>query len=563
MTLAEKVGQLFEVNGYGTSVRDSDPAMVALNQKYYGVDNIAQLIDRYHPGSIIYFTWSNTLTNPSQVVNLSNGIQRVALGRGPLVPMAISIDQEGGEVLRIGSPATVFPGNMPLGATRNLGLAYRAGRVSGEELRALGINVDNAPVVDVNINPLNQADGIRAYGDNVRLVSRMGAAQVLGYQTDQQRTGVAATLKHWPGFGDAPVNSDTGVAISPQTLAEVKRDDLPSFEAAIKAGADRIMVTHILFPKITGTKIPTSLSPFWVNGLLRGHLHYQGPVVTDALDAAALDGFTPGEVAVRAIKAGADELIEVAQTPSDKAPADLVSAYPAVLNAVKRGVISKRRLDQSVTRVLELKWKLGLVRNPYANPERVSKVVGTPRHLAVAQRVAENSITLLKNSDQLLPLAANSGKTVLVTGFGMTATATLGQDLTARGLKPTLMPTGSNPDDSAIANAVSAASASDLVLVDTFNAWGSPQQIKLVNALLATGKPVIVAAVGTPYDVAYVPNASTFITSYGYQPVSMHALVKVLFGQLQPTGKLSVTITEPPPSTKVLYPFGFNLRPGP
>ncbi len=241
-------------------------------------------------------------------------------------------------------------------------------------------------------------------------------------------------------------------------------------------------------------------------------------MVTDALDAAALDGFTPAEVAVRAIKAGADELIELAQTPSDKAPADLVSAYPAVLNAVKNGVISERRLDQSVTRILELKWKLGLVRNPYANPERVSKVVGTPRHLAVAQRVAENSITLLKNSDQLLPLAANSGKTVLVTGFGMTATATLGQDLTARGLKPTVMPTGSNPDDTAIANAVSAADASDLVLVNTFNAWGSPQQIKLVNALLATGKPVIVAAVATPYDVAYVPNASTLIKATAISP---------------------------------------------
>jgi beta-N-acetylhexosaminidase len=134
MTLAEKVGQLFEVNGYGTSVRDTDPAMVALNQKYYGVDNIAQLIEKYHPGGIIYFNWSNTLANLSQVVSLSNGIQQVTLGQRPRVPMVISIDQEGGEVLRIGSPATVFPGNMPLGATSNLGLAYRAGRISGEEL---------------------------------------------------------------------------------------------------------------------------------------------------------------------------------------------------------------------------------------------------------------------------------------------------------------------------------------------------------------------------------------------------------------------------------------------
>lgn len=124
MTLPEEVGQVFEVNGYGTSVRDTDPAMVALNQKYYGVDNIAQLIDKYHPGGIIYFNWSNTLTDPSQIVNLSNGIQQVALSHHTPVPMVISADQEGGEVVRIGSPATVFPGNMPLGATRNLALAY-------------------------------------------------------------------------------------------------------------------------------------------------------------------------------------------------------------------------------------------------------------------------------------------------------------------------------------------------------------------------------------------------------------------------------------------------------
>ena len=143
-----------------------------------------------------------------------------------------------------------------------------------------------------------------------------------------------------------------------------------------------------------------------------------------------------------------------------------------MLKAVKTGVISKRRLDQSVTRILDLKWKLGIVRRPYAKPDRVSKVVGTPRHLAVAQRVAENSITLLKDSDHLLPLAGGSGKTVLITGFGMTATATLGRDLTARGLNPTVVATGSNPDDATTASAVSANSSSDLVLVNTFNASG-------------------------------------------------------------------------------------------
>ena len=571
MTLREKVGQLFEVNGYGASVRDTDPAMVKLNREYYGVDNIAQLIRRYHPGGIIYFNWTNNLQNPTQIATLSNGIQRVAVHAGAALPMIISTDQEGGEVLRIGSPAAVFPGNMPLGATRSVGLAHRAGRIMGRELRAMGINVDNAPVVDVNVEPLNQADGIRAYGDRVPLVSHLGAAQIRGFQTNQAANGAGATAKHWPGFGAAKENSDFSVATSPQTLSEVKQVNVPPFKAAMKAGVDRIMVTHLLFPKVTGSQI-TSLSRFWVDGLLRRGLHYNGPVVTDALDAAALKALTPEQIALDALRAGDDELLEIAQCSStppctpgsgtnDPAPADLVRAYPAVLHAVKTHEISEKRLDKSVTRILGLKWRLGLIRDPFVEVANVPNVVGTPHHLAVAQRVADRSITLLKNSDHLLPLARNSGKKVLITGFGSTATATIGSDVASRGLTRDVFATGFNPSDATIASAVTKAKQDDLVIVATFNAWtpGFPGQLNLVDQLLATGKPVIVAAVGTPYDIAYFPNASTFITSYGFQPVSLHPLVKVLFGELQPRGKLPVTITKPPPSTEVLYPFGFHL----
>jgi len=559
MTLREEVGQLFEINGYGESVNGTSKAMVALNRKYYGVRTIAQLIRRYHPGGIIYFNWSNDLAKPAQVRRLSNGIQRVALTHGARVPMVISTDQEGGEVERINAPGTVFPGNMPLGATRSATEARQAGRIAGVELRAMGINVDNAPVVDVNVNPLNQADGIRAYGDRPSLVSKLGAAQVSGYQTAQSRVGVGATAKHWPGFGDAPINSDTGIAVSPQTLSQVKRTNLPSFRAAIKAGVDRIMVTHILFPKVTGRRIPTSLSRFWVHGLLRGYLHFNGPVVTDALDAAALNGFTPQQVALRALRAGDDELLEIAQTPTDKAPGDLVKAYPAVLHAVRSGSISKARLDLSVSRILALKWRLGLIKHALATPDRIDRVVGTPAHLAAAQRVGNDSITLLRNSAGVLPLKPTPGQTVLVTGFGQMTTAMLGTDLAARGLVPQVLDTGSAPTDQQIAQAVSDAASNVLIVVTTFNAWSAPSQLTLVNDLLATGKPVVVAAVGTPYDVAYLPAAPTFITGYGYQPVTLDALVKAMFGQLPLTGRLPVTIRRPPPSTDVLYPFGFRL----
>lgn len=568
MTLAEEVGQLFEVNGYGSSARDRDPRMVKLNRRYYGVSNIAQLIRKYHVGGIIYFDWANNFgskassggpVNPAQVVRLSNGVQRVALSQPTGVPMVISTDQEEGEVLRIGPPATVFPGNMALGATGDAGLARRAALVTGVELRAMGINVDNAPVTDVNVNPRNTADGIRSYGDRIGLVSRFGVAQVKGYQTRQGTTGVGATSKHFPGFGDTTSNSDFSKTVSPQTLAQVKRVNFPSMSASIRAGVDRVMVTHILFPRITGNTFPSSMSRFWITRMLRGSLRYNGAVVTDALDAAAVQGFPPREVALKAFGAGADELLEIAQDnpPTiDKAPANLVPAYNAVLRAVRTHRISKGRLDQSVIRILRLKWKLGLVRHPFMNPNRWRKVVGTRQHLGVANAAASRAITLVKNSAGLLPLAANTHKAVLVTGLN---TSTIAPDIAARGLNATPLNTGINPNATTISQAAAAAQSSDLVLVTTFNAWSNPGQINLVNALLATGKPVVAEAAGTPYDIAYFPGASTFITSYDFQPVSLHAMVRALFGELHPSGKLPVTITAPPPSKRVLYPFGYGL----
>jgi beta-N-acetylhexosaminidase len=565
MTLAEEVGQLFVINGYGQSVNDTNPAMVKLNREYYGVSTIAQLIAKFHPGGIIYFSWTNNLQDPAQIVSLSNGIQRLELRERTRVPMLISTDQEQGEVLRIGPPATVFPGNMALGATGDLGLARQAAQITGIELRALGINVDNAPVVDVNVNPLNEADGVRAYGDRPAIVSQFAAAQVLGYQAGPRSSGVAATAKHFPGLGDVALNSDTGAAVSPQTLAQVEQTNLPSFRAAIASGVGQVMVGHIVFPRITGRKLPSSLSSLFVNGLLRGTLGYNGPVVTDTLDASALSAYRPSQIALMALRAGDDQLLEIAQDQSvggqDTPPANLLAGYNAALGAVRTHAISKQRLDQSVTRILALKWQLGLVANPLSNPSAWKRVVGTPAHEAVARTASNRSVVLVRNSAGVLPLAAHTGKKVLITGFGQVTTATIGQDIGAQGLTPQVLATGSAPSGAMISSAVAAARQSDIVVVSTFNAWtpGTPGQLNLVGALLATGKPVVVAAVGTPYDIAYLPGATTFITSLDYQPVSLHALVRAIFGQVKPSGKLPVTITRPGRPRAVLYPFGYGL----
>ena len=554
MTLREKVGQLFVINGYGQSVQDPNPQMVAFNKQYYGVSTIKQLIQKYQPGGIIYFNWTNNLQSPQQIVGLSNGIQQASK-----VPMLISTDQEQGEVLRIGPPATVLPGNMALGATQQPGLARQAALITGQELRAMGINVDDAPVVDVNVNPLNEADGIRSFGDRPPNVSAFAADAVRGYQTKQSTAGVAATAKHFPGLGDTTINSDNGKSISDQTLAQIRATNFPPFKAAMKAGLDLVMAGHIVFPNVKPPRGISSLSRFFVGKLLRQELGYKGVVITDALNAGALAGLSPQTIALGAIRAGDDLLLEIGQTGVDNGKADLVTAYPAVLTAVQKGDIGMRRLNESVRRILRLKWRLGLAAHRITPPSRVAKVVGIPAHLAFADSVSNRSITLLKNSAGLLPLTPNTGKKVLVTGFGQTTTATLGQDLVARGWVAQVMDTGSSPSPTQIQSAVAAAQASDLVLVTTFNAWGSPSQVQLVNALQLSGTPMIVYAVGTPYDIAYFPTVGTFITSYDYQPVSHDAAARAMFGEIEPAGKLPVTITETPPSTKVLYPFGYGI----
>lgn len=562
MSLPEKVGQLFVINAAGHSAEDPDPAAVQANQAAFGVSNFKQLIDKYHLGGIIYF--GSNVQSPAQVLGLSNGIQEAALAQPHPVPMLVSTDQEGGLVVRVGAPATVFPGNMALGATRDVSLSYQNAQVMGEELRAVGVNTDLAPVVDVNTNPLNTADGARAFGDQTNLVSNLGSAQVLGFQN--RGTGVAATAKHFPGLGSGG-DTDAGPVVSNRTLAQLRQIDLPPFYAAKGSGTQQVMTSHLTLPNVDPSGLPASLSPIIVTGLLRSQVSFDGVVITDSLAAGAITalGLSPAQVAVKAIVAGNDQLLE--QMPSSGV-ADLDAAYNGVIAAVQGGQITTARLDQSVTRVLREKWRLGLVANPFADPARLSSVVGTPPHLALAQKTAERSITLLKNSGNVLPLAAGSTKKVLVAGLTLGASLpsvdTLAAGISARGVPTTKFATGFHPTQSQIDQAVALARQNDIVIASTYNVWGGDpdDQAKLVEALVATGKPVVVIAQNGPYDAAYLPGVSGFIAAYSYQAVSLNASVRVLFGEVNPTGRLPVTVTQPPPSTAVLYPFGFGLSYG-
>ncbi|WP_073480282.1 glycoside hydrolase family 3 protein [Streptoalloteichus hindustanus] len=547
MSLEEKVGQLFVTYAYGSGADSRHPK----NQAEFGVDTPAEVVRRYHLGGVIYFSWTDSLADPKQVAGLSNGLQRAALTSGAGVPLLISTDQEHGVVARFGPPATQFPGNMALGATRSPDVARKAARIAGAELRAVGVNQNYAPVADVNTNPANPVIGVRSFSSDPELAARMVAAQVRGYEGEgRPERGVSATVKHFPGHGDTNVDSHSGLPVIHHDREQWRRLDAPPFRAAIDQGADMIMSAHIVVPKLDDSQEPATVSRKVLTGILREELGFRGVVITDSLQMDAVRKRYPdAELAVRALEAGADQLLM---------PQNLRAAYDGVLAAVRDGRLSERRIDESVRRVLTMKYNRGITRHPFVDETAVDRKVGTREHLAAAQEIADRTTTALRNDDNLLPLRDKPGR-VLVTGWGEATTTALAEKISARGPATTRLATGAKPNPKAIDEAVAAAGNHDLTVVLTSRAWDDAPQQELVRRLAESGRPVVAVAVRDPYDAAYVEQARTWLTTYSHSQAAMESLTKVLFGETSPRGKLPVTVPVPGKPDTARFPFGHGL----
>ncbi|MEU5693505.1 glycoside hydrolase family 3 N-terminal domain-containing protein [Actinosynnema sp. NPDC020468] len=533
LTLEQKVGQLFVTYVDGQLPDQADPG----NRRDFGVDTPAEVVAKYQPGGVVYFDNSthDNIDTPAQIATLSNGLQKASR-----VPLTIATDQEMGLVTRIGPPATQFPGNMALGAGRGAEAAEKAAAITARELRAMGVNQDYAPVADVNSNPANPVIGVRSYSGDPALTSVLTAAQVRGYQQRPlSRYGVSATAKHFPGHGDTAEDSHTSLPTVDRTVEEWRRLDAAPFRAAVEAGVDSIMTAHIRMPKIDPSGEPATLSKP-VLDLLRRELGYDGVIVTDALGMAGVRQLHPdAEVPVLALKAGVDQLLM---------PPNLGQAIESVVAAVRAGVLTEQRIDQSVARVLRMKFLRGVFLGPpFVDPQRAATSLGQPADLAVATGVADRSITVVRNDAKVLPAAKPTA--ALVTGWGETAGRTL-----AGLLGGTALPTGSAPTDGQIAAAEQAAAGADLVVVLTNGLADRPRQQALLTRLLATGKPVVAVAAQNPYDVAHT-DAPTWVATYGSGAVSLAALARVITGEVKPTGKLPVAVPGPTP-----YPFGHGLE---
>ncbi|WP_438801127.1 glycoside hydrolase family 3 protein [Amycolatopsis magusensis] len=551
MSLEQKIGQLFVVSVYGKSAGEANEN----NQEMYGVATPAEVVRKHHVGGVIYFNNddADNVDGPAQLARLSNGLQRAALSSGAHVPLIVSIDQEGGQTTRISAPATEYPSSMALGAGRSAEDAKKLAQINGRELRAMGINQNFAPVADVNSNPLNPVIGTRSFSSRPGLSSELVAAEVHGYQDAGRRTETVSTsAKHFPGHGDAATDSHTGLPIINRTEADWREIDLPPFQAAIAEGADSIMSAHIAMPSLDPSGAPATLSKPIMTGLLREELGYNGVVVTDALRMDAIRKLYPdAEAPVLAIEAGVDQML---------LPPDFGAAVKGVSDAVHSGRLTEDRIDQSVLRILKLKFKRGILAKPLVDERAVGKIVGSKAHRDTIAKISAKTTTVLRDDAGLLPLK-KPGK-VLVTGWTKADFPGYPADPVtslAGALHGTAVPTGENPAQTDVDKAVAAAKGADTVVVLANGLRTSPAQVSLLKSIQATGKPVVAVSIQEPYDPAFA-DAATWVATYDWRDVSMSTLAGVLRGKLSPTGKLPVDLPAADDPAKILYPFGHGLR---
>jgi beta-N-acetylhexosaminidase len=502
---------------------------------------------RYKPAGITFFR-SYNVTNPQQVKELTASLQQHAKDFD-LPPLLIATDQEGGQLMAVGEGTTPLPGNMALGAAGSTDLAQRAGEVLGRELSAMGINMNYAPCCDVNINPRNPVIGTRSFGEDPQKVAELAAAVIKGIQSQ----GVAAVAKHFPGHGDTSSDSHHGLPSVPHKMERLQAVEFPPFQAAIRSDVKLIMSAHLSLPAIDGADAPpATLSHAILNGLLRQQLGFQGVIVSDAMDMHAIhQGDQLGGECVRAANAGIDLLLITAD------PADHERACSGLYQAVEKDTVALTNASASVKRILTLKdWLADHKQTPNLD------VIGCAEHQNVAQEIAERSITLVRNEANLLPLKLRADQLISVivpqpvdltpADTSSYITPGLARAVCAHHvyMDEIIVPFAPSPED--IHRVLQQVTGSDLIICGTLNAFDSPAQANLVNQVLKSGIPTVVAALRMPYDLTVFSDAKTYICTYSIQEPSMTALAKVLFGQLSPLGRLPVSIP-------ALYPTGYKL----
>jgi beta-N-acetylhexosaminidase len=473
---------------------------------------IERLVREGRIGGVILF--AKNIRSSEQVRALASDLQALADAAG-LPPLFISVDQEGGMVNRLTEGVTVFPGAMALGATGSPQDAAAAARMTSRELRALGINVNHAPVLDVNSDAANPIIGVRAFGDEPGAVGRFGAACVAAAKS----AGVLATPKHFPGHGATTVDSHLDLPAVDKDRQRLWHDDLAPYAAALAAGADGVLTAHVVYPALD-PDLPATLSRPVLTTLLREELGFAGVVFTDSMEMKAITArWGRGPAAVRALGAGADVIMACGPTAAQWQTLEAVRA------AAEDGTLEAGVLRRSAARIAEAKSRYCAAGPAPAFDKTV--------HEAAAEAIADRAVTLVRDDARVLPLRAERIAVLHVgSDAWVTANPRLGEELAA--LMPGVTVAGSVGDVSG--------RNWDVVVVVSLS-WRSYEGVPTIGRLHEEfGNSLVVVGAGNPYELARFPQVPAYLAAYGPDPASMRAAAKVLAGRIGPRGRLPVNL---------------------
>ncbi len=512
MTMAEKIGQIFIFTWKNEAQAHNDL--------------------RFHPGGFIRIH--------SDALSVAR--QTRAIQQRSRIPLIIAADLErgiGGTICGALEVVTC----MALGATRDEKAAFDAGRMVGEEAAAMGINMDFAPVVDVNSNPANPVINTRSFGSDSDLVSKLGVAFFRGLR----EAGVAACAKHFPGHGNTNIDSHSMLGSIGGDRSELEHTELRPFRAMIDAGIDAIMSAHLLVPALEPERLPATLSRNIMTTLLRDELGFQGVAVSDALDMGAVAGnFTPEIAIPMAINAGCDQLIM---------PQDNKRAIDALTDAIARGEVSEGRLDEAVARILTLKESRGILDAPLYDPSMVNHQVSVPANITRALEIARQSITIVKDGGNL-PLKRQDKICCITVSNGDSGRAVF---LEPRSFADFLAADDWNVRDISLSREISEAESSrmteavseaDVIIVAAYvNVRLSSGTIEVpaetlaqLHKVLEEQKPIILISFGSPYIINQISEVTSYLCAYGATQPSQQAMADVLKGAASPGGTLPVAL---------------------
>ncbi len=521
LTLEEKVAQMI--------MPDARGIFLAKNNKEF--QRLVRYVKDKKVGGLIFFRG-----DVYETADMINYFQKMAE-----IPLLISADFEWGTAMRLDN-TTHFPPAMGIAATGKPEYAYEVGKITAIEGRAIGIHQNYAPTVDVNNNYKNPIINIRSFGETPDIVSKFAVEFIRGLQEN----GMIATAKHFPGHGDTDIDSHLDLPIINHPKSRLDSIELAPFKEAIKSGVKSIMIAHISFPQIDTVKgLPSTLSYNIVTGILKNELGFKGLIVTDAMTMRGVTKLYSNALAsVLAVKAGNDIIL---------IPPDVDESIDAIVKAVKRGEISEERINESVRKILEFKYDLGLHKNRFVDVDKIRDVVATEEHIRKAKEIARASITVVKN-DGILPLMQFDSKKILLITMVDSNDPNSGNSFVSEVSKRydniSFERVDLRSTDEELRAILSKLNGFDLVIVSAYVRVRSYQpslslpekHSRLLKQILASDKPVVLISFGNPYIVVEYPNVKAYICSYSDAQPVVEATAEVLFGEISPQGKLPVNI---------------------